>query len=184
MNPLHFLVRLARGSASRARNIWFRLLGVDISGYVWLRRVSIPRQWSDVRLEAGVALDEGVALVCSGAARPGKLTVGERTYVNRHTILMAAEQVVIGRDCLIGPNCYITDADHDTKHGRLMREQPLFTKPVRIGHDVWLGANVVVLKGVTIGDGAVIGAGAIVTADVPPNAIAAGAPARVVRQRS
>jgi len=130
MNPLHALVRLGGGCASRVRNIWFRLLGVDIRGYVWLRRVSIPRQWGDVRLEAGVALDDGVALVCSGAAKPGKLILGERTYVNRHTILMAADHVVVGPDCLIGPNCYITDTEHGTTEGQLVGSQPLRTEPV------------------------------------------------------
>jgi acetyltransferase-like isoleucine patch superfamily enzyme len=183
MNPLHLLLRVAGGCASRVRNVWFRLLGVEVTGYVWLRRVSIPCQWSDVQLEKGVALDDGVALVCAGPPRRAKLTVGEGSYVNRYTIITATEQVVIGRRCLIGPHCYITDSDHGTRPGERVAVQPLRTQPVTIGNDVWLGAGVVVLKGVTIGDGAVIGAGAIVTADVPPNTIAAGVPARVIKPR-
>jgi acetyltransferase-like isoleucine patch superfamily enzyme len=183
MNALRMFVRLSAGLASRARNTWFRLLGVQIEGYVWMRRISIPRQWSDIRLEAGAALDEGVALVCSGDARPSKLAIGARTYVNRNTIVMATEQVVIGADCLIGPNCYITDTDHGTTAGELMNKQPLRTRPVVIGNGVWLGANVVVLKGVTIGDGAVIAAGAIVTANIASDMIAMGVPARSLKSR-
>ena len=56
-------------------------------------------------------------------------------------------------------------------------------KPARLGHDVWLGQNVLVKRGVTIGHGAVIGAGSVVAKDIPPYAIAAGVPARVLRYR-
>jgi virginiamycin A acetyltransferase len=55
--------------------------------------------------------------------------------------------------------------------------------PICIGNDVWIGARSVVVSGVTIGDGAVIGAGAVVTSDIPPYAIVAGAPARVLKFR-
>jgi acetyltransferase-like isoleucine patch superfamily enzyme len=54
---------------------------------------------------------------------------------------------------------------------------------VIIGNDVWIGANAVILKGVTIGDGAVVGAGAVVTSDVPPGAVVAGNPAKVIKMR-
>lgn len=57
------------------------------------------------------------------------------------------------------------------------------TKQTRIGNDVWIGCNVVVLAGVSVGDGAVIGAGAVVTKDVPPYAVAVGNPAKVIKYR-
>jgi acetyltransferase-like isoleucine patch superfamily enzyme len=58
----------------------------------------------------------------------------------------------------------------------------LFSKgPVRIGKRVWIGENACILPGVSIGDGAVIGAGSVVTKDIPPNSIAAGNPAKVIR---
>ena len=56
-------------------------------------------------------------------------------------------------------------------------------QPITIGNDVWIGDNVIIKNGVTVGDGAVIGAGAIVTKDVPPYAIAAGVPAKIIRYR-
>ena len=59
---------------------------------------------------------------------------------------------------------------------------PFWAKPVHIGDNVWLGANVVVCPGVTIGDGCVIGAGAVVTRDIPPRTFAAGNPCRVIRE--
>jgi acetyltransferase-like isoleucine patch superfamily enzyme len=64
-----------------------------------------------------------------------------------------------------------------------INEQPCSVKPVKIGKDVWLGANVAVLTGVEIGDGAVVGANAVVTSDVPCMSIVAGVPARILRYR-
>jgi acetyltransferase-like isoleucine patch superfamily enzyme len=96
----------------------------------------------------------------------------------------AHSSVRIGPRCMIGPFCYITDADHGTGPKAAVAGQPMDISPVRIGAEVWLGAGVKVLKGATIGDGAVIGAGAVVTRDVPAGAIAAGVPARVIGQRA
>jgi len=178
MNPLHLFVRIHQGIASRVRNVYYRLMGVKINGYVWLRRVSIPRQWSDVTLEAGTGLDDGVVCLCSGPARMDKLVIGRRTYVNRQTIFDAHEQLHIGSNCMIGPFCYLTDGNHGTADGVLVQSQPMQTRPVILEDDVWLGAGVIVLSGVRIGRGAVVGAGAVVTKDVAPNTIVVGVPAR------
>ena len=69
-------------------------------------------------------------------------------------------------------------------HGELRRKGTQFSLPVRIGNDVWLGSNVVVLPGVTIGSNVVIGAGSVVTHDIPDNSLAYGVPCRVVREIS
>lgn len=65
----------------------------------------------------------------------------------------------------------------------LIRKQPTISAPIRIGQDVWIGANAIVLAGVTIGDGAVVGAGAVVTKDVAPDTIVAGVPAKQIKVR-
>jgi acetyltransferase-like isoleucine patch superfamily enzyme len=185
MNPFHSLLRIAEGISSRRRNLWFRALGVRIEGYVWLRRISIPRQWRNIQLELGVALDDGVVLLATGEARhETKILIRSGTYINRYTIIDAAEDIELGRDCMVGPHCYITDHDHAHLPGKRIHEQPLVTRSVRLGNDVWLGAGAKVLKGVTIGDGAVIGAGAVVRESVPKSAIAVGIPARVVATRT
>ena len=141
MNPLHSLIRLRTAIDSRLRNVWFRCLGVRLDGYVWMRRVSIPRQWSDITLEGETALDEGVVLLCSGAPRKGKLMIRNGTYVNRFTMIDVSEGIEIGQNCMIGPHSYITDHDHAHEAGRLVSEQQLIGKPVRIGNNVWVGAG-------------------------------------------
>jgi serine acetyltransferase len=178
MNLLHLLVRLGPGAASRVRNVWFRALGVRLGGYVWLRKISIPRQWSDVTLEGGTKLDDGVVLLCSGPSQSGKITIRQGTYINRQTILDAHQRIEIGMSCMIGPQCYITDSDHGMDPDLPPGKQPMNSQPVIIEEGVWLGAGVTVLKGVTIGRKAVVGAGAVVTRDVPPGSKVAGVPAR------
>ena len=175
---IQFLLRLFYGLASRARIVWYKSLGVEIGGSVWIRGISIPRQWTDIQLQTGVALDAGVTLICSGVPTPRKLIVGARTYINRGTILDASESLIIGVDCMIGPFCYVTDHDHGIASGLSPASQPLISRATHVGDRVWLGAHVIILKGVTIGCDAVVAAGAVVTKDVPPGSRVAGVPAR------
>jgi acetyltransferase-like isoleucine patch superfamily enzyme len=149
-----------------------------------LRKISIPRQWSDVQIGADAALDDGVTLICSADPKPLKITIGARTYINRNTILDASDSLAIGEDCMIGPGCYLTDHDHGVVPGEAPGDQLLISIPTRIGNRVWLGAHVVILKGVTIGDDAVVAAGAVVTKDVAAGARVAGVPARPLRSQS
>jgi acetyltransferase-like isoleucine patch superfamily enzyme len=67
--------------------------------------------------------------------------------------------------------------------GKLIRETADELLPTKIGRDVWIGANAVILGGVTIGEGAVVAAGAVVNQDVEPGAVVAGVPARKIRKR-
>lgn len=175
--------RLCLGAASRCRNLYYRALGVNIQGYAWLRGVSIARNWPDITLEDGVALDEGVVLITGGGPKPNKLVIGSRTYVNRYTIFDAHSQLEIGRRVMIGPHCYFTDADHGTAPGSSVQSQPMRIAPLIVEDEAWIGAHVTVLPGVRIGKGAVVGAGAVVTRDIPSMAVAVGVPARVIRSR-
>jgi acetyltransferase-like isoleucine patch superfamily enzyme len=174
--------RYSQAFGSRWQNLYYNFLGVKLKGYIWMRQTEIPRNFGDVEIEAAVALDRGVTLLCSGESTPRpKIHIGSNTYINRNTFIDAALVITIGEDCAIGPGCYITDHDHSIESGLPPLAQPLISQPTRIGDRVWLGANVTVLKGVTIGDDAVIGAGSVVTKDIPEGAIAVGVPARVVR---
>ena len=182
-NPLQFAHRICMGLGSRARNIYYRLLGVEMTGYVWIRRIEIGRNWSDIYLEKGVSLDNGVVMVTGGPPKRGKITIRSGTYVNRYTIFDGHESIEIGRRCMIGPHCYITDGDHSKEPGIPVQAQPMRTAPVVLEDEVWVGSHVVILPGVRLGRGAVIGAASVVTRSIPANAIAFGVPAKVVRMR-
>ena len=114
----------------------------------------------------------------------GTVVLGEQVFIGRNSTLDISERLVIGARTLVAPGCFITDHNHRIAVGERIVDQGTATRPVEIGEDAWIGANVCILSGVRIGDGAVIGAGAVVTKDVPANCIAAGVPARVVRERS
>jgi acetyltransferase-like isoleucine patch superfamily enzyme len=176
---MDLILRIAAGLASRLRLAWLRARGVRIPGHVALRAVEIPRHPRSITLEPGVALDRGITLLATGAA--ARIVIGARVYMNRHTMLDASERIEIGADAMIGPFCYITDHDHAVKVGALPAEGALVSAPVQIGARCWLGAHVTVLKGVSIGEGTVVGAGSVVTKSLPPDVIAVGNPARVLK---
>lgn len=92
--------------------------------------------------------------------------------------------ISIGRDTMVGPNCVITDSDfHAHWPAETRHVEPAFEldRGVSIGANVWIGMNSFILKGVTVGDGAIVAAGSVVVRDVPPKAVVAGVPARVVK---
>jgi len=153
-----------------------------MTGYVWLRKVSIPRAWGDILLDS-CSLDDGVVLLCSGPPKPEKLSIRANVYINRYTVIDAHESIEIGCGCMIGPHCYITDGDHGTASGEKVGNQPMIYKAVKIHPGVWIGAGCIILKGVTIGEEAIIAAGAVVTKDVPSKAIVGGVPARIIGQK-
>jgi acetyltransferase-like isoleucine patch superfamily enzyme len=114
----------------------------------------------------------------------GSIVIGSNTTINEGTVIAASELVDIGSGCMIAAFCYLVDVDHifddpDTH----IRDQGLRSKPIRIGHDVWIGTHSVILRGVSIGNGAIIGANSVVTRDVLPGEIVGGSPARRIGMR-
>lgn len=107
-----------------------------------------------------------------------EITIGDNCFFNHNCSLTAAENIVIGNQCMFANNFVVVDHDHDRKDGKILKE--LVSAPVKIGNNVWCGANVTVLKGVTIGDGAVIAAGSVVNRDVAAYSVVAGVPARKI----
>lgn len=109
------------------------------------------------------------------------ITVGERFYSNYNLTILDCNKVTIGDNCLIGPNVSIITVNHP--QNRIQRNSNLeYAYPIKIGNDVWIGANAVINPGVTIGDNVIIGSGSVVTKDIAPNSIAVGNPAKIIRK--
>ena len=121
----------------------------------------------------------------------GKHTrIGKNFFGNFHLTIQDDAEVVIGDNCNFGPNVTIVTPIHPmlASERRMMltpegeKKKLCYARPVHIGNDCWLCANVTVCPGVTIGDNCVIGAGSVVTRDIPSNCFAAGNPCRVIRE--
>ena len=124
---------------------------------------------------------ENVWIVPPLTAAVGKyVSIGDGTYANMNLTLIDDWKITIGKNVLIGPNVTLCTTGHPVHPEH--RADGMYSFPVTIKDNVWIGANVVVLPGVTIGENSVIGAGSIVTKDIPANVIAFGSPCKVYRE--
>jgi acetyltransferase-like isoleucine patch superfamily enzyme len=106
-----------------------------------------------------------------------RLTIGDHVAVNCGISIDVWHDMRIGSKVMIAPNVTIVD---DNRH-ELEPGAPLTSGPVIIGDNVWIAGNVTILSGVTIGSGSVIAGHSVVTRDIPPNCLAGGSPARVIK---
>jgi acetyltransferase-like isoleucine patch superfamily enzyme len=172
------------------------------NGLPWRR---LRLRWHFVRREAYLrfpvygnlleALDEGRAQIGSSVLiEPGcwfalypetaQLEIGEGSFINIGCMLAATEQITVGKHCMFANHCFVADADHRfDKPDVPITWQGMRSKgPVTIGDNCWFGTNCVVTSGVTIGERTVVGANSVVTGDLPSGVIAAGAPAKVLKE--
>lgn len=107
--------------------------------------------------------------------------LGSNVFINFNNYFMDGASITIGDNVFIGPSCGFYTATHplDYKRRNTGLEKAL---PITVGNNCWFGANVSVMPGVNIGNGCVIGAGSVVTKDIPDNSLAAGVPAKVIKQ--
>ena len=108
------------------------------------------------------------------------IEIGENFFMNMNCVILDGTKVTFGDNVFVAPGCGFYTAGHPLDAER--RNAGLeYALPIRIGNNVWIGAQVCVLPGVTIGDNSVIGAGSVVTKDIPSGVLAAGNPCRVIR---
>lgn len=117
--------------------------------------------------------------------KPENIYIGDNTYINGGFIKASAKaKIEIGNDCLISYNVHLrTDMHNYLSKDININKQGDLEKDIIIGDDVWIGFGAQVLSGVKVSNGAVIGAGTIVTKDVPPYAVVAGVPGKIIKFR-
>ncbi|WP_338753822.1 2,3,4,5-tetrahydropyridine-2,6-dicarboxylate N-acetyltransferase [Bacillus sp. FJAT-52991] len=128
----------------------------------------------NARIEPGAIIRDQVEIgnnvvVMMGASINIGSVIGDGTMIDMNAVL--GGRATVGKNCHVGAGAVIAGVI-----------EPPSAKPVVLEDDVLIGANAVVLEGVTVGKGSVVGAGAIVTKDIPPYSVAAGAPAKVIKQ--
>lgn len=131
---------------------------------------------------------KGNKVAISSFVRPNvalrNCVIGKYCYIGENSSL---NNVTTGNYCSIATNVYIGGMEHSihmpSTSARIFPEKCISEKKTRIGNDVWIATSSVIRQGVTIGDGAVVGANSFVNKDVPPYAIVAGSPAKIIRFR-
>jgi acetyltransferase-like isoleucine patch superfamily enzyme len=140
-----------------------------------------------VRIGSHSSIERNMWLHCGGTLEDhahGFFEIGEWSFVGCNAVMGAGGGIRIGNNVLIGQCVNIHAENHRfADASRPIREQGVTYQGVVVQDDVWIGSKATILDGVTIGQGAVIGAGAVVTNSVPPFAIVAGVPARVIGSR-
>jgi lipopolysaccharide O-acetyltransferase len=155
-----------------------------------IRRPVYIRGRRNIRWGQGFTTGVGIRLDAFGGGKETKLFIGDRVQLDDYVHIGAIHSVIIGNDVLIASRVFISDHHHGNYQGEQEHSspqitpasRPLISQPINIGDRVWIGEGVSVLAGVQIGEGAVIGAGAVVTKDIPPNTIAVGIPAKVIKK--
>ncbi len=101
----------------------------------------------------------------------GKCIIGKNTSVNSYNMIVCHNSIEIGDDVQLSPNVQIYDHDHDFRVEGGAKAGKYKSSPIKIGNNVWIGANTIILRGTEIGDNSVIGAGSVVKGVIPPNSI-------------
>jgi maltose O-acetyltransferase len=110
-----------------------------------------------------------------------QVRIGARCFANFGLVALDVAAITIGDDVQIGPNVQLLTPTHPVEP-EPRREKWEAARPITIGDNVWLGGGAIVMPGITIGENTVVGAGAVVTRDLPPDVVAVGNPARVIKQ--
>jgi acetyltransferase-like isoleucine patch superfamily enzyme len=170
-----------RKAAAVVRAQWHLRSATEVARTVRLRGHPVIKNRGTMIVRDRVRLVSTVATLELATEPGGVLDIGEGTFINYGCSLAASSRVEIGPECQIGTYCIVMDNDFHRLEPERRLERPE-SKPIVLGANVWLAARVIVTAGVTIGEGSVVGAGSVVTQDVPPRTLAAGVPARVIRE--
>jgi acetyltransferase-like isoleucine patch superfamily enzyme len=114
----------------------------------------------------------------------GEVSIGAKSVLGQECTISAFQSVSIGRECIVADRVMLIDFDHGVVEvERPIRLQGIYKRDVAVGHNCWIGYGACILRGVTVGDNCIVGTNTVVTKDVEPNAVVAGAPARMLRTR-
>lgn len=106
---------------------------------------------------------------CYISASNGKLEIGDNVFINQNAYIVSKSKIIIGKNTIIAPNVVIVDHDHDYKDNILDNE--FLTENIKIGNNVWIGANCTILRGTELGNNCVVAAGTIVKGKFENNSL-------------
>jgi acetyltransferase-like isoleucine patch superfamily enzyme len=161
-----------------------KYLGMKVGQNTYLGKVEVGYDYEQISIGDFCTIKSGTNFMISNYVRKElAVIIGNNVYLGSGCHFNIGKQVKIGSNCMIASGCSFIDNDHGTNKNQLLREQKGKILSIQIEEDCWLGANVIILKGVTIGKGAIVAAGAVVNKSIPPYEIWAGVPAKKISQR-
>lgn len=168
---------------------WLRICRYKMSGMQIGENTQIPKIYTtwphQVSIGNKCRLEHGIYFKFDGIWKKGPaINIKNNVFIGEGTEFNIRIGITIGNDTLVAAGCRFIDHDHGIAIGELMRTQHGPEAEIIIGNDVWLGCNVVVLKGVVVSDGAIVAAGAVVTKSIPTGEIWGGVPAKKIGLRS
>lgn len=200
-----FIVKILTMFCSRRLNLWIKRK-YDIAYSIWLKKyigelgensiISYPAtleggRYKHIYIGSNTRINANSILGCWGNYGDDKfnatIRIGDDCSIGEYFHISAIKMIKIGNGLLTGRYVYIGD----NSHGGLSKEEAglppakrklLSRGGVEIGNNVWIGDKSTILSGVTIGDNVIIGANSVVTHDIPSNSMAAGSPAKVIKQ--
>lgn len=123
---------------------------------------------SELRIGKNFKMRDGAKI---RVRKGGKCIIGNNTSINSYNMIACHEQIEIGDNCQFSPNVQIYDHDHDFRDIDGLKAMKYKTAPIRIGNNVWIGANTVILRGTEIGDDSVVGAGSVIKGVFPSGTV-------------
>jgi acetyltransferase-like isoleucine patch superfamily enzyme len=176
-------VRYYRRLISFVNKLWYRSLGMKIGSNTLIQRLSVswPHQ---VSIGTECNFETNIVFKFDGIWKPGPaILIGNCVFLGTGVEFNIRKGISIGDHSLIASGCRFIDHDHGFAANTLVHKQKGEEKKIIIQDDVWLGCNVVILKGVEIGKGAIVAAGAVVTKSIPADEIWGGVPAKKISVR-
>lgn len=169
----------------RLRKIYWKMRGAIVGDNTKLSQLSMtwPHQ---LKLGSNCILEDDIFFKFDGPWKLGpSIIIQDRVFIGKGCEFNIRQNIYISNDCLIASGCKFIDHDHGTTDlNQPMNLQLGSEIPIFIEENVWLGVNVVILKGVTIGKNSIVGAGAVVTKSIPANEVWAGIPAKKIKDRA
>jgi acetyltransferase-like isoleucine patch superfamily enzyme len=166
-----------------------RLIGAVLDPRSWAHAIKIVNYYNYSHVQqvrkARIAGSARISPTVS-FANGQNIEIGERVRIGANCTIWAGPRtgrIVIGDDCMFGPNVMMTASSYRYNEGSPVTRQPMKEADVRLGRDVWIGYGAVILPGAEIGDGVVIGAGAVVRGTVPAYSVVASELAKVITTR-
>jgi acetyltransferase-like isoleucine patch superfamily enzyme len=161
-----------------------RAMGVTIGRNTVLHRCQFT-WYHQVEIGSYCTIEPNVVFKFDGIYTEGPaIVIGDYTFIGTGCEFNISDGIIIGYHCAIASGCRFIDHNHGIETRQIyISKQPPVSAPITLEDDVWLGVNVVVLKGVHIGKGAVVGAGAVITKSIAPYEIWGGIPAQKIGER-